>query len=119
MKRTIVIEARVDALSLALITKYYKSKGLAPLSKSELVRSIITDFARIIEEQGLVPSSSTLEDALNYLQENFGNMNRGGRGRGTLLRELRLESIGQVEGEGESMVEKAQAILDKMEGGKG
>jgi hypothetical protein len=93
--KTVVLEARCDARSLAVILSYYVSSGMAARTRSELIGAAIDDLASIIVEHKLGQPITDTGEALRLLQEHFGpgSMNHGGRGRFNQIKQMQAEDV--------------------------
>lgn len=68
-RKSAVIEGRVDATTLATLTRYFTLKGLTPVSKSDLVWKTFEMLCSALVASGSTQPFDSTETAYAYLEE--------------------------------------------------
>jgi hypothetical protein len=89
--------ARIDLRDLATIFLWFKSKGILPNNKSELIHYSLSALSEMIQKEG-GDRFETIEEALLVLQENGISVStsRATRTGKALLGALTLEKFGDI-----------------------
>lgn len=91
--RASCIEARVDIIPLATILSYYLKNSIPIRSKSDLLGTIVEHFAQILIDNEMTESFTSAEEAINFLWESGIEVDRGGRNKRALIKQLQGETL--------------------------
>jgi hypothetical protein len=91
--RTMVVEGRVSATTMATVARYLEETGKPARTKSDLLWQMGEMLCQLLVVTGKVEPIEDIDSAYTYLTERFGTINRGGRGARSMQMALQVDAI--------------------------